>query len=141
MADWPFAFSGSVLRSSPAGMSANAQSIFKIQLQRSHPMQQPTTLPLGKHLFLKFLNRSRTGLSVTVAVLVRNPDAQPGQQMINVSQFAASRIEAAFNPIKDGVVLRFPNPEFIADDIARVLAGKLGKKLHSNEQAFTWEWL
>jgi len=105
-------------------------------------MQQIKTLPMGKHLFLKFLNRSRTGLSVTVAVLVRNPDAQPGQQMMNISQFVAGTLDAAFNPIKDGVIIRFSHPNFFEpDDFAKILTARLGTKLHCSEGAFTWEWL
>jgi hypothetical protein len=100
---------------------------------------QANPLPRGKHLYLKFDGRSRTGRSTTVTVLIRDPDAQPGQTMQNVSRKAADALEAPWHTSQDAVILqhRYETPNELGDWIA----GELGKKIHSEAQAFTWEWI
>ena len=99
------------------------------------------SIPKGKHLFLNFQGKSRTSRAASVSVLLRDPDAQPGQQMKNVSQYAAKILRRPFNPRWNAVVINQRAVTLERDELARFLCGELGKKLHQDAQAFTWEWL
>lgn len=99
-----------------------------------------TTIPRGQHLFLNFQGRSRTALSASVSVLMRDPDAQPGVQIQNVSEYVSKTLRRPWNRNLNAVVIR---QEFRIerDNLARFICSELGKKLHQNAEAFTWEWL
>ena len=99
---------------------------------------QVIQLHRGKHLFLKFLNRSRTGLSVTVAVLVRDADAQPGLQMPNISRHLAQEMGWRFNPIKEGVIVQSALDK---EEFGPWLTAQLARHFHDDAAAFTFEWL
>jgi hypothetical protein len=102
---------------------------------------QQNSLPRGKHLFFKFLNRSRTGQSVTVAVLTRDPDAQPGVQMTNVSKTVAQVLDARWNRESDAAVFQVTQHILNRDTTGPWIAGSLGRKLYEDAAAFTWEWI
>jgi hypothetical protein len=103
-------------------------------------MKNPTLeLPRGKHLFLKFEGKSRTGLSVTVTVLVRDPDAQPGQQMQNISLPVSITLGHRWHSGDDAMIMQRV-PEKPAE-LGQYIAAGLGKALHQDANAFTWEWL
>jgi hypothetical protein len=94
----------------------------------------------GKHLFFKFVGRSRTGVSITVAVLIRDPDAQPGVQMTNISKDIAQVFAWGYNPLHDAAILKTPTV-LNRETLGPWLVAKLGLKLHGDTQAFTYEWL
>jgi hypothetical protein len=103
-------------------------------------MRNPTLeLPRGKHLFLKFEGKSRTGLSVTVTVLVRDPDAQPGHQMQNISLPVSITLDHRWHSSDDAMIMQGVPHKPAA--LGQYIASKLGTALHQDANAFTWEWL
>lgn len=101
--------------------------------------KQLDTLPRGKHLFLKYEGRSRTGMSQTVTVMVRDEDAQPGHQMKNVSLPVSEAVGQRWHSTNDAMILqRVPREQA---ELGKWIAAELGKKLYSAADAFTWEWL
>jgi len=102
-------------------------------------MKKVFSLARGKHLFLKFEGKSRTGLSTTVIVLVRDPDEQPGRQMINISLMASQALDQRWHSHHDSMIMqRVPLGK---EELGKWIAEGLGKKLHQDANAFTWEWL
>jgi hypothetical protein len=97
------------------------------------------TLARGTHLFLKFDGHSRTRLSTTVTVLVRDPDAQPGRLMKNISLPASISLGQRWHSSNDAMIMqRVPRDPA---ELGQWIAGELGKALHQDVNAFTWEWL
>lgn len=104
-----------------------------------HLAKHRAVLPRGKHLFLKYEGRSRTGMSQTVTVLVRDDDAQPGRQMANVSLYCSEALEQRWHSFNKSMIMqRVPHDPA---ELGAWIAGELGKKLHESADAFTWEWL
>lgn len=103
-------------------------------------MKYPTLeLPRGNHLILKFEGRSRTGLSTTVTVLVRDPDAQPGHQYQNISLPVSIKLDQRWHSGDDAMIMqRVPREK---PELGQWIAAELGKAMHQDTNAYTWEWL
>lgn len=96
-------------------------------------------LPRGKHLFLKFEGASRSRLSLTVTVLVRDPDAQPGHQMVNISLPVSLQLDQRWHSGYDAMIMQRVPKERAA--LGQWIAAELGKGLYQDADAFSWEWL
>jgi hypothetical protein len=100
--------------------------------------QLATLLTRGRNLFLRFDGKSRTGLSTTVTVLVRDEDAQPGRQMANVSLPVSIQLGQRWHSHHDAMIMQGV-PRGL--QLGPYIAEQLGKALFQDANAFTWEWL
>ena len=108
-------------------------------MNNQQQQQLATLLTRGRNLFLKFDGKSRTGMSVTVTVLVRDPDAQPGRLMANVSLPVSIQLGHRWHSHNDAMIMqRVPQQP---QELGQYIAVQLGKALHQDANAFTWEWL
>lgn len=92
-------------------------------------------LPIGTHLNLILLNRSRTGMSTSVSVHVIDGDSR----LVNISKSVAETLGHRWNPVANAVIVRHTAKN--AGNVGNHLVRDLGTKLHANTQAFTWAWL